>query len=171
MEQKNSRKIVYKTHLFPKKGWLGIKKIRRLERVVTCRCFQLRPRILNLSCAKINLTFGAGHVTGYLYIFYTFENPLSLSHVLIPSLTALSRARTVSDISPRTTSDKQPKMGASKTTFITLMKLVYLPHSNFLNFIWTSKSLYTYRYTRLASEQMNTSRLFSRAYIHTHTYT
>ena len=49
------------------------------------------------------------------------------------------------------------------------MKLVYFPHSGVLNFAWTSKSLHTYKYPRLASGLTNTSLLCSvskRTYIY-----
>ena len=58
--------------------------------------------------------------------------------------------------------DMQSKNGrtcSQQNTFITMMKLVHLLHSNVLNFAWMSKLPYTYRSTHLVSNQVNTSLL------------
>ena len=51
--------------------------------------------------------------------------------------------RSASDNSPRTSSDAQSKMGASKNKFIAIIKLAHLPHFKIINFTSTSKSLHT----------------------------
>ena len=136
-----------------------------------------------VSCKK-NLAFGASHMTwyqySYIYIYiYIYSMPLkalslSLSHSdsQLESSLSLSLspvcARTTSNISPYITSDTPAKMRASKNTIIVLMKLVYLPHFNILNFTWTSKSPHMFSWQK---DEFSTAMYFlvssSR---HTHTY-
>ena len=113
-----------------------------LESVVSCVCFQLRTRILNLSRAKIRLELVTWH--GYLYSLRLRKLSLSLtsgSQLDTHSFFALPASDTslwttwqfslshmlvqASDISHRTISDIQHKMETSKNIFIALMKLVY----------------------------------------------
>ena len=60
---------------------------------------------------------------------------------------------------------------ASKTTFIAMMKLIYLPHFSVLGFAWTLKLPHTCRYTCLARRQMNILLLSTLKFLCAQTYT
>ena len=79
--------------------------------------------------------------------------------------------------SPRTALDMQPSIGelpANENTFIVLIKLVYLPSFNILNFFWTSTSPPTYVRTHSVSGQTYSAAIYflvyARAHTHTHIY-
>ena len=73
----------------------------------------------------------------YLFIFYAFDSSTSPKFWLLACHLCLTHSYSLRHFA---TLDTQPKMGASKNSFIVQIKLVYLPHFNILNFTWTSKS-------------------------------
>ena len=110
-----------------------------MDRVVTFQCLQLRLR-RNVSHAKINLAFGAGHVTmepiyfTLLTVSLSFSNSLTRSHSFrhsYPPQMTIARENLIAD--------KEPKIGkhiASENMFRARLKLVYLSSFKLLNFSW-----------------------------------
>ena len=137
-----------------------------------CCCFQLHPHIKpqrNLSYTKINLVFGANHVTRIPIYFTLLTVFLSLSHALTqpPTFLALQSLRQFD----RNTV-KNEKHSASKNTFMVQMKLEHLPSFYILNFPWMSMLSHTYRHTHIQPTRRCILCYYilfsSQAYIHTH---
>ena len=119
----------------------------------------------NLSYAKINLAFGAGHIIKEPIYFMLLTASFLHTHTAPDKLTAFRFWLSLTLWSQRFATQSfrhAAKMGehtASKNTFIVITKLVYLLSFNILNFTWTSTSAHTSRHTHSASGQTHTSLL------------
>ena len=117
-----------------------------------------QPQI-NMPCAKINLSFGAGHVIRKPIHFTLLT--ATFSHIFLDLLDTARHSNT-----------------AGKNRFIVATKSGSLPSFGLLNFSWTSTSLTTHIHICSISGQTHSllicifrSHAYTHTYTHTHTHT